>query len=660
MRGWFALVWMLGLLMASLAKSPVEMRVIPLFGQTVAPDSPYPIAVELRSQTSHLKGMLIIRRGDFSGAREYRYPVELPAGSRKVIVTSPVIEDFAGSIEVVFQAGRHTFSQTQPITVLHDLDSLVVSVGDVLGGLQYLTRIPNSRKRLIGSGSQPDQGKYQPAYCPPERFPESAMALSGVSFVMLHPGAERLNAEQWNALRQWVVLGGTLIVPGGAGALYLQQPTVRALLPVQVERLVRVPNLRALEAFAKAQPLDQLASITQAKHIEGKVLLQQDNLPLIVVRPYGFGVVVFLAFYPNEEPLRSYKGISAFWQGLLSQLPDETPSKTIRQIFLTQSGTATDQTSPSTDDLKLEIPGLALISTLLVIYFFLVVPINYWVLKRFRALDWAWVSTPIIAFVFVGILSRFTADLYRKPLSATIQSVILMPAGATEAYAVNSALFFFPRAGVYDLRFDRSEMVEVGTPSRDFRGGSDILSVVATLEGEPKIIQNYRVRNLSFQWFRYTRYIDLGGQVVAKLRIKHDGRFWRLDGHIENRLPFALKWVNLRIGDNTIALGDLESRAKKTIRQKVPIPRPFLNLQSENPQIVVYPWGTSEYEIENLSLEGVFAKAQAMWYQRLPDVPIAYLIANASEPVLSPELESATRSQARNTICVCIPVEKAP
>lgn len=660
MRGWFTLGWMLGLLVGSFAKSPVEMRVVPLFGQTVAPNSPFPIAVELRSHTSHLKGMLIIRRGDFSGAREYRYPVELPAGSRKVIVASPVIEDFVGGIEVVFRAGRHTLSQTQPITVLYDLDSLVVSVGDVLGGLQYLTRIPNSRKRLIGGGSQLEHGKYQPAYCPPERFPESAMALSGVSIVMLHPGAERLNAEQWNALRQWVALGGALIVPGGAGALYLQQPTVRALLPVQAERLVRVPNLRALGAFAKAQPLDQPASITQARHIEGKVLLQQDNMPLIAVRPYGFGAVVFLAFYPNEEPFRSYKGMNAFWQGLLSQLPDDSPSKTIRQLFLTQSGDTTDQPSPSTDDLKLEIPGLALISTLLVIYFFLVVPINYWVLKRFRALDWAWISTPVIALVFVGILSYFTADLYRKPLSASIQSVILMPAGTSEAYAVNSALFFFPRAGVYDLRFDQSEMVEVGTLSRSFWGGSDLLNVVATLEGEPKIIQNYRVRNLSFQWFRYTRYIDLGGQVVAQLRIKRDGRFWRLDGHIENRLPFALKWVNLRIGDSTIALGDLEPRAKKTIRQKVPLSHFFFNPQSENPQIVVYPWGTSEYEIENLNLEGVFAKAQAMWYQRLLDVPIAYLTASASEPVLSPELESATRSQARNTICVCIPLERVP
>ncbi|MER3559195.1 MAG: hypothetical protein C4336_06925 [Armatimonadota bacterium] len=419
---------------------------------------------------------------------------------------------------------------------------------------------------------------------------------------------------------------------------------MRPLLPVEVQQLTQLPDLPALGAFAQAKPLRQPVSVVHARPVAGTVLLKQGNLPLIALRPYGLGAVVFLAFHPTEEPLRSYEGINQFWKALLYQLPSRAPSHTINAIFRAQSGEDPNSmgrwnSGQFSSDIQLKVPDLAIVFLVLALYFLLVVPINYWVLKRFRALDWAWVTTPLIALVFVGVLARFTSDLYRKPLSADIQSVLIVSAGASEAYSVNSALLFFPRAGLYDLRFDRAELVEQGTPERTFRS-AELVSVLSTLEGDPKMVQDYRVRNLSFQWFRYTRYVDLGGHIEAQIRLKHDKRNWLVEGRIRNRLRFPLKQAVLRLGDEALLVGDLAPGASRTVRQRVRVPEP-----------------PAHSIPDPFSLEGVFVQTQYAWFRQVSKTPVIYLTAEASEPVLAPDMRDQTRRTARNTLWVTIPAE---
>lgn len=659
MRGWWlALLVVLGSTTGSHAQQPpVEMKVIPLFGVRATPNGAFPVAVEVRSHTRPLRGVLVVRVGEWGVLREYRYPLELPAGSRKLVVATPIMQDYAGTVEVTFTGGGYRVSERQNVEVLWDADTLVVNVGDILGGLQNLTQIGN---RQVSRWSKRQEGKYLPTYCPPERFPESAIALSGVSIVILHPGAERLNAEQWNALRQWVALGGVLIAPGGAGALYLQSPSLRPLLPVEVQQLTQLPNLPALGAFAKAKPLRQPVSVVRARPVAGTVLLRQGNLPLIALRPYGLGAVVFLAFHPAEEPLRSYEGINQFWKALLYQLPSRSPSRTINAIFRAQSGEDPNSmgrwnSGQFSRDIQLKVPDLAIVFLVLTLYFFLVVPINYWVLKRFRALDWAWVTTPLIALVFVGVLARFTSGLYRKPLSADIQSVLLVSAGASEAYSVNSALLFFPRAGLYDLRFDRAELVEQGTPERTF-WSAELVRMLSTLEGDPKIVQDYRVRNLSFQWFRYTRYVDLGGHIEAQLRLQRNKRSWLVKGRIRNRFRFPLKQVVLRVGDEALLVGDLAPGASRTVSQRVRAPKPPATSISDP---FFSMWGSGSFDRSDYvgGLEEVFVQTQYAWFRRVSKAPVIYLTAESSEPVLAPDMRDQTRRTARNTLWVPIPVE---
>ena len=50
---------------------------------------------------------------------------------------------------------------------------------------------------------------------------------------------------------------------------------------------------------------------------EGEILLSQSGLPLAARRSLGYGEVIFLAFDPSLEPLRSWDGLQELYRRLL-------------------------------------------------------------------------------------------------------------------------------------------------------------------------------------------------------------------------------------------------------------------------------------------------------------------------------------------------------
>ncbi|BCW96682.1 MAG: hypothetical protein WHS44_12105 [Fimbriimonadales bacterium] len=648
MRRWVFGLGMWGALLSGVwGQAAVAIVAKPLLGTTPAANGAFPIAVQLESRQGNHQGVLSVSVGGMGNRREYLYPIDLPAGSRKVVVATPIVSRYGDTATIRFTA-RGANAQTRlSINRVLEVDQLAVVVGDAIGGLQVLKQVRSIRNpfQVDFHTNRPLRGVYEVAYCAPELFPDQAIALSGAQMIVLTSGAERLRTEQWAALRQWVMLGGTLIVSGGAGAVYLQSPALRDLLPVAPQGTREVAQLTALGQWLGVRPPAGRATITQAQRIGGDALLQQDGLPLIAARPYGLGAVVFLAFNPLERPLSDYDARARFWQTLVDAATGYAPSFSIAALHMGQSGVSRDPWSgqaTTTITADIDPPSVVLIIVLLSAYFMLVAPINYWTLKRLRALDWAWLTTPLIALVFVGVLWRLAGDLYRKSLSSKVQTVLIAQAGSSDAYAVNSALFFFPRAGVFDLQFDQSDMVEVGV-SDDMGANFGQTTIVRTIEGDPKRVDGYRVSNLSFQWFRYTRTVQLQGQVEGSLRLQQRNGQWVLSGALRNRLPYELREAQIMTPHGVADLGAIEPRGARTLRSESLIPLPPFN----------YSFTSGWDSVAALSGEQL---AQLLFTQR-PELRRAVLIARASEPVLPPELREATERSAEVVYMVSLPLE---
>lgn len=648
MKRWVVRLGLWGMLLLSgWGQPPVEIDAKPLLGKTPAANGAFPIAVQLVSRQGNYQGTLSVSVGRFGNKREYLYPIDLPAGARKVVVATPIVSRYGDVATIRFSARGVNVQTRLPIDRVLEVDQLAVVVGDAIGGLQVLKQVRAIQNPfyLEFSTNRPMQGVYEVAYCPPDLFPEQAIGLSGAQMIVLTAGAERLRAEQWAALRQWVMLGGTLVVSGGAGALYLQTPALRAMLPVEPQGTREVAQLTAVGRWLDTRPPTGRATITQARLTAGQILAQQDGTPLIAVRPYGLGAIVFLAFSPIEQPMSGYDARVRFWQKIVDAATGYAPSFNIAALHNEQSGYSSDPWSgqiTSTAKADIDPPSVLLIVVLLSAYFMLVVPINYWTLKRLRALDWAWVTTPLIALIFVGVLWQLTGDLYRKSLSSKVQTVLIAQAGTPDAYAVNSALFFFPRAGVFDLQFDQSDMVEVGV--EDMRGvGIGQTAAIRTIEGDPKRVDAYRVSNLSFQWFRYTRSVQLQGSIEGSLRLTKRGGNWRLSGVVRNRLPYELREVRILTPYGEAKIERLRARGTETIRDETLFPSTTVYFTQQR------PWDA----VGALSADQL---AQLLLNERL-ELRRAILVARADQPVLPPEISEATERSAEVVYLVSVPLE---
>jgi len=666
-RGWWLLVALVGSWFLGWTQ-PVELVVQPLFGNRPSLNGALPLMIEVRNRSGNMQGVISVVQDSFNYQREYLYPIELPTGARKQLIACPIVAGYGGSVTVRFLARGVVVESIVQTTPIGEEDSLVVGVGDAIGGLPFL-RTLKTRPRLqlpyrySYYPSSQQTGTYEVSYCRPELFPPSTIACSGVSVILLGAGAERMSDEQWRALLDWVKLGGTLIVPGGPGALYLQHPALRPLLPVRVEGLSELAQLKAVGVFAGRNPPAGKASVTLSRTVPpGKVLLQQDGIPLIVRRPYGLGAILFLAFSPWDQPMRSYEGNPAFWQRLLHSVPDLPPSYYLTTLFETQTGIANRFApfggggSPPAPRFNVQMPASELIIGLLLAYFVLVVPVNYYLLRRFRLLDWTWLTVPLIAVAFVLVLAQIAGDLYRKPLSGEIRTALILSAGERNAYAVNSTMLFFPKAGLYDFRFEQSDMVETGLQERQL-SQMGTPSRVSTLETEPKQVQGYRVRSLSLQWFRYTRPVTLQGTVETTLRVKQEGAMWRLTGTIRNHLPYTLRSVQLMVGNFQLPLDNLPPGGTSKIDKRIA----WTNFQASEPSPAhppgVYPMDYWRGESMNATMIRFAQQLTLRW----GEVPAsALLTAEADQPVLAPEMGSAFQHTAQCHYLITIPLRGEP
>ncbi|MCS7272527.1 MAG: hypothetical protein NZ550_00070 [Fimbriimonadales bacterium] len=650
MLRWVSWCGFLGaLLLSSWAQSPVELRVRPLLGTAPALNGAFPLAIELIAHSGNHQGVLSVVVDDFEVHREYDYPIELPAGARKVVIATPILDRYTTQVTIRFTTRSFSTEVRQSVDRLLEQDYAAALIGDAIGGLQFLAQVKAPTRLSIGySSPSSSAGAYVPVYCRAEWFPDKTIALSGISVIVLSNGAERLRAEQWTALRQWVLMGGVLIATGGAGAVHLQHPALQPLLPVQVQGTTSVSQLRALGEWVGGRPPEGSAVIVRARPTIGEVLLQQDGLPLIAIRPYGLGAVVFLAFNPIEPPLRDYAARVPLWQRLLDQAVCLPPGAIIAALHQYQAG-YTHNPYPHSPQLNVPVevkpPSAKMILALLAVYFVLVVPVNYWVLRRLRALDWAWLVTPVLALVFVGVMWRMAGDLYRRALSRTVRTVIVAQAGNSEAYAVNSALFFFPRAGVFDMQFDQADMVEAGIASDTWRRRSQPARV-RTVEGDPMRLEGYRVTSLSFQWFRYTRAVQLKGRIEGRVQVRIASGQIRLSGAIRNTLLYDFKNVQLWTPYGSVELGTLKRGRAYTFVDRTPTPLPAIPQTPRGSwwQVPVFgPEAIIKELLDSRDFKGV-----------------GFVIAQASEPALPPELREAAETDAHVTYYISLPLEKAP
>jgi hypothetical protein len=582
-RSYLALVIVLCLSIAGQARAAgwVRLAADSCFSGMQA-NGEYPIAISVQNPGPSTRGVIRVNEQSYGFAnRIYSYPIDLPSGAQKKLIAYPVLTGYSNGVKIEFDGaggGPPILVSTTNSNAYYDGANYVQigAVGDNIGALEMVRTVPTGGASAYGNNN--NQTIYSDCYCAPEAAPDRATGYSGLSELVVDAGSERLTDDQWDAIREWVVGGGSLILFGGAGSLsYLENLTVAQMLPLSELHEVALSKLTIPLAKATLTASD-VAIVTGAPKPGAEIQFAHNGQPVVSRTAYGAGLVTLIGLDPTAEPVRDDPEQTALMKSIvkasqsrlpasmleaqtLSQPVDE-PSYRAGEVFITMPGEA----ETSHDPFHVKLPPFFEVAGILTAYFVLAIPVTFFVLRRARRLEWAWFTTPVLSVLFAFVFYLFTAELYKAGLAHRTSGVLTVSAGDAGAHFSGYSEMFFPRGGSYDIELQSGERLEEqaegqGDYSYSSSTNPDRLETFDMLSGIAA--PDYDVGNLSFRRFYYSQSVALGGPLTARLSYARNG----VGGTVTNNTNLTLTDTCLVIPETKteLFLGTIAPGATKKI-----------------------------------------------------------------------------------------------
>ncbi|HEX8834534.1 MAG TPA: hypothetical protein VF719_10055, partial [Abditibacteriaceae bacterium] len=410
----------------------------------------FPVGVTLTNTGDAVNGRLTLQLTSSGGPVGQRQraivahaDVDLPTNARKRVWLYGRADGVEWDGAVVRFAARGLKTLEAPFG-LESTDigtRVVVTVGDAGEKLSYLSGFKDRRlsnlKELqaenpdganYGNMPQPAnaQGYVRPLGASHEMVPDRWIGLEAADAVVLQDFAHTsLTPPQVAALRGYVAGGGTLVVPAGANWQRLAQSPLADLWPVTPTGSGSATTTETAEIVRRYVTGNRLSG---ADRLGGApVVLTRGPLrpgaqkwagvgatPLLASRAAGAGAVLWLAMDPTKPPFIGWSGHSALWVELFDHGPRtvrlESVDSSLRLGFQPNAyrynlnGAGSDATGSILQVIKalpqLQMPPTSVIAWFLSLYVFILVPVNYFVLRYFDRRELAWITVPAIAVAF--------------------------------------------------------------------------------------------------------------------------------------------------------------------------------------------------------------------------------------------------------------------
>lgn len=496
----------------------LEISYRPVFLAAAQPQFFAPMMIQCANKGRNTKGTFTIT----AGTQTTRYPIDLPQGSKKQFIAYMpssydqvfgILETDIGSTKVKFPASG-------------GVNNCLVSISDAEGILNFVKGMSNRNQNGPASSAS-----YSPLTANPDLLPDRSTGYLSVSGVFLSDGAERMGDAALTALQHYVLIGGTVVVTGGASTPLFNDPRWKGLLPVLAPKPVTltpgpgesVAGLHLSSEFTMSQGILQPGSIIKASY-KGK--------PFVVTRPYGFGRVVFIASNIFEAPVSGFQGKEELVNSLnlgetgnrlmnLQQLAMQSSSDQYRYGAPSPAYSTAYGITPQNDPFSASVPPTATVVWILILYFVLVVPLNLMIVRKLGRGELAWITSPILSLGFAAVFFRFAAGLYSADLSTATTGILVSDQRSGQSYFMGGSQMFFPRGGHYDLKLANVE----GIRSRDSNsyyysyGGNEQALDFDPVDNGRISVPDLSVSNLTFREFAFYQSVP-----KSWLKVEPDGK----------------------------------------------------------------------------------------------------------------------------------------
>ena len=271
-------------------------------------------------------------------------------------------------------------------------------------------------------------------------FPTSVLQLGSFAAVVVDQfDLSALSQPQMNALRDYVGLGGSLVLVGGTSWR-------RTLLPVPPELSPLRPTATVSQSLQPVAMLGGGESAPTAPVAMGdlarqaRVVVAGDVAPLMVELAYGAGRVVTLAFDPAADPVLGLRLAAASWSEALGRavLKARASSGWASSAIPAPSVAVASSLAPPPEA---PLPPPWSLALGLLAYMLLIGPVNLVLSRRLGRPDLLWVTIPVLAVVSVGGLYVAGGILHRDSHDQQLQVLRVGPQGTVSSVEYHEILF---------------------------------------------------------------------------------------------------------------------------------------------------------------------------------------------------------------------------
>lgn len=529
----FVITWLSISIRPAMAENNVDIQVEMPLGGIVKHEAWMRLGVKVTSQEKDFTGVVELSKKQFKKNNDvnYRRPIKLEQGKSSTVFfdmpTQILLDEWY--IQVT-QNGQIVKSERVRIPFPGDGRFIgVVSEGGNAFHFLAVNQAQSKMNRPLSVHNLTEQ-----------MLPDQSWIYQNIDMLALAGNSgSTINDQQMTAIKEWIKLGGVVVVSAGPNQDTLIQ-RFADILPVEAGKAGQIDLKQALGEYdiANAAP-------------EGSIGVYNRDLPLFVSKTSGKGLLLFVNYDVTAEPLASWQFNPQLWQNVMIKngakkvLEDSLFYDTMTRPFI---------------DLSKKIPEVQTPPPFWMValwggYVIVVAPLTYFVLKRMKRPEWAWGVIPGFAILLtVAIIAIGKPSVVKTSSSFTVNQIGLLDEKLAQVRS--AATFLAVDENNYDVQVEPSI---IALPLKSGRYEYEYLPE-GLKENEEKL--SYR----KLPYLTPKQAISIGvlhdlGDFDTYLQVNDN----RLQGRVKNRTVYSYDQVYIQVGFQRIPVGPLKKGEEKQV-----------------------------------------------------------------------------------------------
>jgi len=532
------------------AAAAVGIKVHPGLGGIYKAEQPLKLAVTVENTGPSFEGLIMV--GPDEDRRE-RIRADLARFSMNIKVP-------AGGSKQFHLVIPGELARTQPVVELYSGDILLAQSrveGTMVSGNRVAVALSEN---ITGGGSglhtwlsKEEGSQINLKYLTPDELPADTLLLDLADIILTDAaGGSQLNENQVRAIKEWVHLGGTLVLfagdENGANGCFSD------ISPVHVTGRKTIAG--DLGGMRSGAPLE----VAAGNLVTGRELVVENGVPVLASRKLGRGQVLYCGVAPDKLGVEA----GGVWSTLFG-IDQESGTNLLRvdklSVWRPNSLTYASSFLPG-----LTVP-VSLLAVLWLLYVVTVGPLFYFILHRMDRRDWAWLLVPAAALVTAGCFYLLApVNRLQNYLAQTLATVEIFTPELAEVRAGTSIVF--PRGGNLTVQAP-NDIYAVPT---DYYGNNTMPVTVCRDEDRT----NIEFKDIEFGSLRKIYAYGLQrkfGSIEGKLYLKDK----RVLGNLINKTGLDLRDCRLVLGGRVVKIGELPAGGTAHIEETLEIWNGFPN-----------------------------------------------------------------------------------